>query len=323
MKGVKPQNMKSYNERRIIEFLLRVKSATKPEIAEAAGISVTTVRNQLIDLIQEKSVESFGDPESIGGRPAEKYCLSSRFAPFLYIEFGFQNCRCILFSLTGKQLLTRTIEPNQLETTLMEILKKEQQIDYIVLTVPGIPVANGFIYGENLEQRQQYTFDFLSKFPSKINVEILNDLNLSAFGQAASNNLIKNLVYLSFNSCVGTGIVIDGKVYKGYQQFAGEIGMLSNGEKNIDECLASADIIERKKIINYLLELVALLISPEMIVINDEVIQEKELIAGIKEVQKKLWTKPMILLNPPIEESNYAGAIQLAIDNFLAKGWAT
>lgn len=321
MKSVQPKNMKWHNERLIIEYLLKKSVAAKSEIAEATGMSVTTVRTQLKSLIERKAVCTFGDPESLGGRPAEKYTLTDSFAPILYVAFGFEKTELTILSMTGKLLLEKTIPTELLDEEVAALLSNKPQIDLVEISVPGIPIKKGFLYGENLEEGNSYSFGFLDDLPSNISIEILNDLNLCAIGELKNYPEVNHLVYLSFSGCAGTGIIIDRKLYTGHQAFAGELGMLSYEDKLIDEWLNSPDEKERSKVIQFVLELISLTLSPEVLVFSESKLPQEKILQIVSNLQNKLWAEPKIVFKDSKKQNGLSGAHHQAIDLFLKKGW--
>lgn len=322
MKSVQPKNMKKYNERLIIEYLLQTSTATKAEISEKTGMSITTVRTQLQALMNKEAVCTVGVPESIGGRPAEKYALTGSFAPFIYIDFGFESSKITVLSLTGESLVDETKPSIQLEETIFDLLNQYPQIELIELSVPGIPIEQGFIYGENLEQKKSYSFDFLMRIDTAISVEIFNDLNLCAFGQLQKYPTVEHLVYLSFSGCAGTGIIIDRKLYTGYQAFAGELGLLSYQGRVIDEWLSDSNDQKREEVIRYVLELISLTLSPQLIVISETQLSERQLSPVIEEVKERIWSDQEIVSIGAEEVHGKLGAHRQAIDHFMKKGWS-
>lgn len=321
MKSVQPKNMKKYNERLLIEFLLSCSNATKAEISEKTGMSITTVRTQLQALMDKEAVCTMGEPESIGGRPAEKYALSSSYAPFLFIDFGFAKSTVIVQSLSGKKLVEQVLRTEQIEAVIIALLDQFSQIELIEIAVPGIPVEQGFLYGENLDEKKTYHFDFLSQVSETISVEVINDLNLCAFGQLQKYPAVEHLVYLSFGDCVGTGIIIDRKLYTGYQAFAGEIGLLNYEGHVIDEWLRTSDDNQREAVIRYVLELVSLLLSPQMIIVSECRLSEKAIEMVSEEVNKRIWSEQQIVLTKEAEGDRLSGAYRQAVNNFMEKGW--
>lgn len=322
MKSVQPKNMKWYNERLIIECLLQASAATKADIAEKTGMSITTVRTQLQALMQKKAVCTVGVPESIGGRPAEKYEIADNYAPFLFIDFGFWESTMIILSLTGKVLLEKLVSTAQLESEVVEVLKQFEDIFMIEIAVPGIPVRNGFLYGKTLEKKEHYSFPFLEQIEAHIAVEIINDLNLCAVNQIQKFPEIDHLVYLSFDSCVGMGIIIDRKLYTGHQFFAGEVGLLDYEGQVIDKWLSTGDIQKREEVICYVLELVSLVLSPQVVIVSEAKLPEKRIAATVGKVKNRIWSDQEILLTDANGKMNLSGVHYQATAIFLKKGWA-
>jgi predicted ArsR family transcriptional regulator len=68
----KPQAMKKVNNLLVKKALRKRGSATKSELAEDTGISATTIRTLLDELIETNEVIRFGLDKSSGGRRADQ-----------------------------------------------------------------------------------------------------------------------------------------------------------------------------------------------------------------------------------------------------------
>src|SRR5690606_29842531 len=66
------------------------------------------------------------------------------------------------------------------------------------------------------------------RFPDLI-VTIENDVNLAAFGERwlGSGRDHSNLIFFSFRTGIGAGIILDGQLYRGASGIAGEAGFLA------------------------------------------------------------------------------------------------
>src|SRR5471030_2157131 len=89
----KPQVMKKVNSALIKKILKEKGSATKVQITQDTGISVTTVRTLLEELIINKEITSLGLDDSSGGRRAERYALNlnDNISLSFYIQNEFIN----------------------------------------------------------------------------------------------------------------------------------------------------------------------------------------------------------------------------------------
>ena len=100
-------------------------------------------------------------------------------------------------------------------------------IDLIGVGIPGIADfdAGVVIYTPNLNMRNLQIKEIL-KNKTGISVKINNDANCAALGEALAGAAkgVKNAILLTLGTGIGSGIIIDGKIYSGCNSAAGELG---------------------------------------------------------------------------------------------------
>lgn len=134
--------------------------------------------------------------------------------------------------------------------------KEYEEVNYISITFPGIINEGTIVYSPNLPNLANVKFSELleSKFHKKIYIE--NDANSQALAQKIfGRNHISNFVYIAVGSGIGGAIIINDKLYKGYNGWAGEFGhtvIMTDGplcgcnRKGCVEALASGFSITRR-----------------------------------------------------------------------------
>lgn len=103
-----------------------------------------------------------------------------------------------------------------------------EQIKSVGIATPGTAdTDNGIvIYANNLPFRDYPIAAKLKEHFPVANVSIANDANAAAYGEAVAGagKGKKNFVMLTLGTGVGGGIIIDGKLYTGFNYSAGELG---------------------------------------------------------------------------------------------------
>jgi glucokinase len=134
--------------------------------------------------------------------------------------------------------------------------KEYEKVKYISITFPGIIKEGTIVYSPNLPNLANVKLSEIleSKFHKKIYIE--NDANSQALAQKIfGRDHISNFVYIAVGSGIGGAIIIDGKLYKGYNGWAGELGhtvIMADGplcgcnRKGCVEALASGLSITRR-----------------------------------------------------------------------------
>lgn len=156
------------------------------------------------------------------------------------IDLGGTNTVVSLCQEDGKMLCkkglpTRTGQPEQMKEdmkTLALALCQEQGIAPDAVTQIGIGVPGTFeketatlVFGTNLGMNNVcFAQVFAPEFACPVKLD--NDANCAALGEviAGAGTGCQNAVMVTLGTGVGGGIVIDGKVYSGCNDVAGEIG---------------------------------------------------------------------------------------------------
>jgi len=99
----------------------------------------------------------------------------------------------------------------------------------------GVPAAvkdGKVLTGDFLEAWADKDLEELFRDRSGLETTVENDLNAIALGYLAyaeaNGRELESLAYLHFNegSCIGSGLIVDGRVLRGASSFAGELGFL-------------------------------------------------------------------------------------------------
>lgn len=283
----KPNMLKDINEHLIKSALKNMGSATKAELAKETAVSLTTVGLILSGLVDSGEVLNQGFDGPSGGRRAERYALNFNcsHAASLCVDNGYIDYA--IGNLVGEIIEEGHIiidRQNQIETT-------ESLLDSLFLKFPtikcigfGVPAAvdEGYLFtGKKL--KDWYNFDVESYFEEKYKVPVVleNDLNAIAVGYAFNRRNDKglhdysnlNMAYIHFtNNGTGAGVISNGKLVRGFSNFAGELSFIRFSEgKTLDNVLNSNPSDEiYSEAIAQVITAVSCIINPEYIVIGGE-----------------------------------------------------
>lgn len=169
---------------------------------------------------------------------------------YVGIDLGGTNIAAGLVDESGKILASLSI-PTHAERDYKEIVKdmaelskkviaeagkKESEVKAVGIGCPGsIDNANGICtYANNLNmEHAEIAKEFRKYFDVSVNLE--NDANAAAFGEYEINgNGAKSFVFVTLGTGVGGGVVLDGKIFRGFNGVGAEIGhtvMMSDGEQ--------------------------------------------------------------------------------------------
>lgn len=252
----RPRLLKQANLSLIRRFIRSKGTATRAEIVGETKISSTTVRSLLTEMMENGEIESIGHDESSGGRKAERY----RFRPDTYYGAAFcitgDEMHGLLVGIQGEILETEAwkIKDGEYETaitTYLDELMARKTIKSIGIGVPGIVEGGSFLRGTgNGDELCRIDLgDRLSR-RYRLPVFLENDLNATAIGfgrcyerefpcESADRT---HMAYLHFEkTCISAGFIADGRIIRGFHNFAGELGLVPMEDgRMLDEWLSGA-----------------------------------------------------------------------------------
>ena len=289
----KPQVMKKVNSSLIKQVLKEKVSATKAEITEATGISATTIRTLLEELIVNKEILSLGLDDSSGGRRAARYALNlednislSFYTKNGIIGYALANPLGVIF-----ENKTLSIDESNYEKFIDKILQNNK-IKVIGIGVSGVVDKGTYFSGKELTDWEKFNLgEYIEK---KYNIPVILENDLNAIALGFSLNYLKemkalNLVYINFTeNGVGSGIIANGKLIRGENNFAGELGFIPlNNQGHLLHILSNnpsdGTYVE---VVSQLIAILNCVINPAFIVIGGSNLR-KYLIDEIKACCKK------------------------------------
>jgi len=191
--------------------------------------------------LRHELIRSVGADTSTGGRPADRFQLNRELGCLLIADTGVTGMRVALCDMVGEVLEERyeTLDINrgperilaQIEARFAEFLQKRNRgrvdVRGIGLNVPGpVDVASGRTINPP-SMAGWHDFDIRGAFGAtyRCPVVVEKDGTAMAFGEhRRAYPSIPNLVFIKLGTGIGTGIVVDGKPYRGMDGGAGDVG---------------------------------------------------------------------------------------------------
>lgn len=231
--------VKIANAEKIYTVLRGSDGMTKSQLAAKVGLSFASVSKMCTTLEQRELVRLKENARSTGGRKAARVSFNAEHAFTFVIDLHHtQHAYLGLVDLNNQIHKTVRFEVDP-EDRLESILAKIQS-SYTELVVNfehrilGVCVGISAVHDPNtgiLLQSSNPIFEnvqlkrHLSEiFPDKV-VLVDNDANLAGMSQMMNTEVAKkNLLFIFLTQGIGLGIMIDGKLYRGSNGFAGELG---------------------------------------------------------------------------------------------------
>lgn len=259
------QVIKNRNKNMILKIIHDNYHISRAEIKRITGLSPTTVSNLVDELIEDGLVKESGVLDTGGvGRKAISVEINPSGMYFAGIEIDSEKIVVGIYDLRFNEAFCKETKIGNYSeilnfiTETLRLAEKElsTSIKAIAIGVSGIIDTKNNrvllstvmdIAGENLAGDVEAQF-------SGVNVTLLNVSGLIAYAEAKKRG-VKDLVSVDIGRGVGSGIIIDGRIYTGAEGTAGEFGHISidmNGERckcgnrGCTELYTNTDVIRKR-----------------------------------------------------------------------------
>ncbi len=218
------------------------RSRSRSELVERTGVSRAIVSQRLGELIERGLVVEGDTGPSTGGRPPRQLTFRSEAGHLLVADLGASSVDVALTTLDGR-ILGHRDEPAQIEAGPETGLRRvEELFDQLVATthdVPGrlwgigiaVPGPVEFATGRPISPPIMPGWDgypirerFAARYGAPVWVD--NDVNVLALGEWRSGVAAghDDVVVIKIGTGIGAGIISGGRLHRGAQGSAGDVG---------------------------------------------------------------------------------------------------
>jgi hypothetical protein len=253
----KPHHMRLINEDLVREALISRIEATTAELVADTGLSQTTVSQTLEQMRLYGMIRDTGKRASSGGRRAAAWVLEPKAWMSVAIAVEGQDLSWSIADAMGNftQQGSRNVKADQLREAVelalelkAEVCKGRESPCGLAIGVPGAVQGGHVITGDFCEAWAEVNVEKRFAEATGLPVAVENDLNAIALGYVKSTRVpgreLHSLAYIHFNggSCIGSGLVLGGRIFRGAANFSGELGYLPmGGGKVLDDAVAEAE----------------------------------------------------------------------------------
>ncbi|QQE77739.1 ROK family transcriptional regulator [Alicyclobacillus sp. SO9] len=234
--------MKNANKLTILKTFYSENVMTKPEVARVTGLTFATVSTLIDELEEEGVLSNHGYADSKGGRKPLQYGVNASAFYFVGIDVQVENIVIVVMNFKGEVVKSyndsfdTTTGPHdtiaQLRHRIDEMLsslgKTYEDVYGIGVATPG-PISadrSSIISPPNMPSWRNVPFQSMMEREFRIPCYLEKDANAAAYGevQYGAGKGLQNLIYIVVDVGIGGGLVVDGQVYRGARNGAGEIG---------------------------------------------------------------------------------------------------
>jgi len=237
------QLMKSVNKSMILNKIRTSEPISRAQIAKDTKLTPPTVSSIVRELIEQKLVTESELGESKGGRKPTMLLVNKNGFYVIGVDAGPKTIECILSNLSGqiKDRIVVSIEFPLTNDSFLDLLKSG--IQKILQSVEerskilGIGMAMHGVVDVETGTSLFAPILQLSNIPIKeeleqefdLVVQVENDARAMALGESwfGEHGNPSSMMAVNLGSGVGAGVVIDGKLYHGSTDLAGEVGHMT------------------------------------------------------------------------------------------------
>ena len=214
---------------------------TRAELAKSTGLARSTVAARVDELMRMGLITTVADAVSTGGRPPSQFALNPSAKVVVAADLGASHANVAITDLTGailaeaserveiaqgpEAVLTWLVESAQ--RLLDETERSSADVAAIGIGLPG-PVEHSTGQPVNPPIMPGWDrFDVPAWVQRHFPVAVLvdNDVNISALGErAVAWPGVDHFLFVKVATGIGAGIVSDGRLQRGAQGIAGDIG---------------------------------------------------------------------------------------------------
>lgn len=240
--------LRNVNASAILEYIRRKSPISRTHIAEQLNVSLPTV-TRVVDILIENELVILDEAvtEWSGGRRRPLIRFNKSGYVVIGVDLGGTKMFGAVADLGGDILVDITMENHlthgdasyeQLTQLISQLINSPQiegsRIRGIGVGAPGTTLyQTGVVtWAPSLNWRD---FPLKAKLSEDFGLPVIveNDVNLAALGELwfGLDEYVDNLVLVSIGTGIGAGIILDGALYRGAQEAAGEIGYFPLGRQ--------------------------------------------------------------------------------------------
>jgi predicted NBD/HSP70 family sugar kinase len=229
-------------------------ASTRAELVALTGLARSTVAQRMDALLAQRLVVPAGGSVSTGGRPPQMFVFNRDAGVVLAADLGATHSRLAVTDLGGEVLVEGAEEiaiaegpevvlswlERALDGLLDEVGRNHDDVRGVGVGVPGpvefatgTPVAPPIMPGWDGYRVSDRLADHFGA-PTLVD----NDVNIMALGEHwKAWRAYDHLLYVKVGTGIGCGIITDGRIHRGAQGAAGDIGHIHvPGNQEICRC---------------------------------------------------------------------------------------
>ncbi|SHF27431.1 ROK family protein (putative glucokinase) [Caldanaerobius fijiensis DSM 17918] len=237
------QYLRVLNRCTVFEEISKNGALSRADLQKKTGLTATAISNIVGDLLRNRLIIEYDGGMSTGGRPPKLLDVDKIHWGVLGVDIdpaivtvGLMDLKGTIIALRSKKLADSDI--NNVADIVKELATdvsrdSNRKVLAAGVGIPGwvYPKTQVVAFAPNLNWKD-VDLKFCLNEKLQIPVYLDNEANVTAMGEgwAGCAQNIDNFIAVNFRTGVGSGIVIDGLIYRGISGSSGEIGHITVDE---------------------------------------------------------------------------------------------
>jgi glucokinase-like ROK family protein len=235
--------VRAFNRSLVLQTIRAYSPISRIELTELTSLTPTTITSLVDEFIKRGLVKEVGNVKGEIGRSRTLLSINNGAYYVLGIDLARTSISCGVVDLVGNLLFTKRVTSdltqnfpitlNTLKETIYSLLEElDPQIKEKIIAIgvgspgPLSPSRGVIISPPNFTGWRDIPLKEIIEEEFKIPTFIENDAKACALGEKwfGCCKDIDNFVYFAVGTGVGAGIIINGEIYRGAGELAGELG---------------------------------------------------------------------------------------------------
>lgn len=263
-----PETIGEANRMLILNYLRKKGKMSRADLSRSLSISFPAISSNVKSLLETNYIREVGAGDNSLGRKSTLLAFNEERGYVIGVDLGRFLTRINMADLSGNSTAS-LCEPtevgqgtngmiknlvNMLSKVVEKSGKSKKKVLCICIGIPGVIREDKIILAPFLPDFSPSVLIKSISLEFATDIVIENSVNLGAIGEKwkGSGKKFSNFGFINYGVGVGSALMIDGKLYKGANGAAGEIGfMVSDPAKlrsEFNEVGALENIIARDKI---------------------------------------------------------------------------
>lgn len=241
MVGHKQHDIKNVNHRLILEQLRHKEKLSRIELARTLSLSAPSISKNVDELIRKNVLLETGTVITSAGRRPCMVEINRDYGCVAVVDFSSEDTRIALANMRAELIDFCTV-PGETWVNDAHLQKVKEQLRQMLdrqsLLRPLLNISIGtpgdidretgeFLYAPRFQNCSVRNFQRFFHDAFHTDVFVKNDVNLATMGENlfGAGTGCSNMLYVSVDYGIGSGMILNGKLYEGSRGFSGEIGL--------------------------------------------------------------------------------------------------